>query len=485
MFGVFTLLLLVLSLGALACDLTAATASKPIVVINSPPNGNQFREGEDIAVQSTSTDSSGIIRVELVVDGAIIRTDPASSPQTSFSVIQIWNATHGTHSISVRAYNSAGGASDPATISISVLQATALGPAHTPTSVHISPTVSAPAHNTATPTSTAVHIAPTVTPPAHITLTPTTSSLPPSGPTNTPPAPLPPPSAGCSGTPNIASFTAAATTISAGNSTTLQWGAVTNADSAEISPGIGGVATPGSRTVSLGATTTYTLTTRCGANTTTRQVTITVLPVLGFVTPAGPPPPNIAGLWYHNFGTINLSQSGTNITGTNVNDYLDRWETIAGTVSSNGVVNGTWSWGGASGTFVWALQPGDTFGGNWNGTNKWCGARSGVAFPVGCSFAGSWTTRIPNNLNCSMNLTRMDASVSGTYCNGSLSGRIRSGSNNETILEGTWSIPGGSSGPLRFYLLGYAALQFQGNYNTSYGWCGYRSGAAPPSPCLR
>ena len=94
-------------------------------------------------------------------------------------------------------------------------------------------------------------------------------------PTHTPTLVLPPPP-GCSGTPSIASFGASPSTITAGQSTTLSWGAVTNADSVSIEPGIGGVATPGSRTVSPAKTTTYTLTARCGGNTQTRQTTVTV-----------------------------------------------------------------------------------------------------------------------------------------------------------------------------------------------------------------
>jgi hypothetical protein len=40
--------------------------------------------------------------------------------------------------------------------------------------------------------------------------------------------------AGCTGTPTIAFFNADATTITAGGSTTLRWGAVTNADTVDL-----------------------------------------------------------------------------------------------------------------------------------------------------------------------------------------------------------------------------------------------------------
>jgi hypothetical protein len=105
--------------------------------------------------------------------------------------------------------------------------------------------------------------------------------------TPTPLTPLPP--SGCVGLPNIASFSASPSTITQGNSTTLTWGAVTNADSVSIEPGIGGVTTPGSRSVAPGTTTTYTLTARCGSNTQTRQTTVTVLPIVHIITPTFTP----------------------------------------------------------------------------------------------------------------------------------------------------------------------------------------------------
>lgn len=90
------------------------------------------------------------------------------------------------------------------------------------------------------------------------------------------PAPAPAPVVGCSGAPVIASFTASSTSINAGQSVTLNWGLVSNADNATINQGIGGVGTPGSTTVTPGSTTTYTLTASCGSTQTTAQVTVNV-----------------------------------------------------------------------------------------------------------------------------------------------------------------------------------------------------------------
>lgn len=108
--------------------------------------------------------------------------------------------------------------------------------------------------------------------------------------TPTPPIPSPTPTSPptCPGPPVIAFFTANPSTITAGQSSTLSWGAVTNATSAVIDQGIGGVGTPGSVVVKPATTTTYIMTaTGCGG-TTTQQVTVVVNPA--------PPQPSSADL---------------------------------------------------------------------------------------------------------------------------------------------------------------------------------------------
>jgi hypothetical protein len=112
---------------------------------------------------------------------------------------------------------------------------------------------------------------PTPRPPAE----PTTA--PPTGPTPTSPS-------GCPGAPVISYFTANPSTINAGQSSTLDWGAVTNGNSSElvrsvvIEPGLGEVGSPGQRVVSPGSTTTYTMIANgCGGET-RQQVTIVVNP---------------------------------------------------------------------------------------------------------------------------------------------------------------------------------------------------------------
>ncbi len=124
-FKTIAFLVVIASLGALACDLSTfglGQASKPQIVIQSPVSGAQFREGAEIAVQSVSVDRTGITRVELAVDGATVRADapPIAQGQTSFTLIQRWQAAPGTHTLSVRAFNASGVASDPAFVSVTI-----------------------------------------------------------------------------------------------------------------------------------------------------------------------------------------------------------------------------------------------------------------------------------------------------------------------------------------------------------------------------
>jgi hypothetical protein len=66
----------------------------------------------------------------------------------------------------------------------------------------------------------------------------------------------------------------------------------------------------------------------------------------------------------------------------------------------------------------------------------------------------------------------------GTYVNGSVSGTI-----DGTKATGTWLTSGGSNGPFTWYLLN--AIQFNGNYNGTNHWCGYRAGGSAPAECLK
>ena len=146
-FRAIMLFFAVTSLGVLACDLSTfslGAAAKPQVTILAPAAGAQFSEGEELQIQSLATDPAGIVRVELAVDGAAVATDvpPIPKGQTTYTLIQRWKATPGTHTVSVRAFNAAGAASDPALLSVAVAPAGAQ-PTALPTQV-VQPPIGAP-----------------------------------------------------------------------------------------------------------------------------------------------------------------------------------------------------------------------------------------------------------------------------------------------------------------------------------------------------
>ncbi len=350
---VSTILMMIVGLVATACNTASVTTTDPITVMNSPLNNAQFREGDQVTIQSTSTDQSGIIRVELSVDSNVVRTDPVQKSQTTAVVVQTWTATAGTHTITVRAVNTSDASSAPASIAISVapispavlvvtatplpaVQVVTVTPASPLTCVNNSvfvadvtvpdKTVLAPGQafnkiwrvkNTGTCTwgtneelvfvrgeamtkTTTIAIpatAPGATADLSIAMTAPAApgihiadwrmrnhggfifgttlnvaiNIPGPTPVNTP--------VSCPFAPAIASFTADSTTITAGQSAILRWGAVTGAEMAEIDNNIGGIATPGSIVVNPTTTTTYTLTATCGDKSKTLQVTINVNPV--------------------------------------------------------------------------------------------------------------------------------------------------------------------------------------------------------------
>lgn len=349
----------------------SAPPSRPTVAISAPASGTQVKSGQDVSVQSTATDAKGVVRVDLLVDGQMVRSDPAPSPQTSFTVVQVWKAgAPGKHIISVQAYNKDNAVSNPAEILLEVQAAPTAAPTTAPTATPtIAPTV--------VPTAAPTVVRPTATPAgctngatfvADVTIPDGTSikdneafnkvwrmrnsgtcewkagynlvfvggeamsnvqvvAVPPTpaggmvdlvvsmtAPTApgahigrwrlrtadgvyfgdlvdvkiSVPDPSPPK---CAGTPVIASFAASATAVQKDALVTLSWGAVTNADRAEIVPDIGGIGTPGSLDVHVEKTTTYVLKAYCGNALTERQVTINVV---------APPPAqriNLTGNW--------------------------------------------------------------------------------------------------------------------------------------------------------------------------------------------
>ncbi len=585
---IFPFVFVVLGFVIIGCQQFATPQSKPTVIIASPPSGSLYSTGEEVVVQSTSTDPLGVTRVALLVDGNTVREDPSpvAQGQAQFSVLQSWKATTpGQHTITVRATNSQGATADSGII-ITVKEQTGLQPTAIIAIATAVPLATLPplptaastnAPATQTPVPPAETATATVPPPcvdnskfiADVTIPDGTIFTPgavftktwrvqnngnctwtnyslvfisgtqmaasgifpvpntppggtadltvpmtapanygsyqglwrmrnaagqlfgtnltvvinvPSPATPVPPTHTPPPTiAGCSGQPNDFSFSASSTTINAGQSVTLSWSAITNASAAFLDGGEfsnQGVETPGNRTVSPNSTTHYTLTAVCNNSGQTRQhsVTITVNANIG----------NFAGHWEHNFGWMDLTQNGAQVTGTYHNSSDGGNGTIAGIVTGN-TLNGTYQKINSNSIQFVLGNNGNTFTGNWGGTNQWCGARTGVSFPSNCAYDGNWTTHYinPDNPNCQMSLSQVGTHVSGTYCLGNVAGDITY-SGGALVLTGTWQHTGDAlNGTLTFYLPVYTYKQFQGNYNGTLDWCGHRGGAPEPSPCKK
>jgi uncharacterized protein YraI len=107
---------------------TTEPQSPPAIVIDTPPSGAQVPMGEDVFIQSTATGEDGVVRIDLMVDGAVVRTDgtPDGTSQPQFSLLQLWQpAAMGEYTVTVTAYTEDGTASQPATILVNVTEAPA------------------------------------------------------------------------------------------------------------------------------------------------------------------------------------------------------------------------------------------------------------------------------------------------------------------------------------------------------------------------
>lgn len=286
-----------------------ASLGGPRVWLDQPLDGATLPVGAYTLKAHARDTSGGVARIAFSVNGTPLGEVATDTSAELVYAETAWNpSVPGEYVIVAIAQNAIGVRTEsaPARVCIgaSCPGASPVTPTRSPTvppSVTPSPTIS-PVTLTPSPTVRPV-ITPTRTPTVRPSVTPSR--------TNTP-------QVGCSGVPNIASFTGSPTTIIAGQSATLSWGLVSNADAVEITPGIGGVGTPGSVNVTPGTTTTYTLIARCGQNVATRTVTINVTqPPTSTRPPQDTTPPNIANLAgspnpvYHTTGCGNTTLTVT------------------------------------------------------------------------------------------------------------------------------------------------------------------------------
>ena len=242
--------------------LSGDEASQPTVAIQSPVEGAEIPANQEVMLQATAAGARDITLIEIMVDNVVVgmSASPDSEGSDSLTVTQPWTFSQtGPHTVSAVAYTASGGISEPATVTVFVVeeidQGTPIATLSPSPTVSPTPTVptDTPSPDTPTPTSTATPTgnAPTPTP------TPTPTQQPP---------------------PQIAFFQANPGTIISGQCTTLEWGAVTNATEVHIDQGIGGVATPGNQSVCPATTTTYLMTATGPGGTATASVTVTVQP---------------------------------------------------------------------------------------------------------------------------------------------------------------------------------------------------------------
>jgi hypothetical protein len=116
----------------LACS-PMSPAGAVTVVINSPANGSTVVVGQEALLDSTVTAAAGVDRVELAINGMVVRHDtPPEGNPTTFRVLQSWMPTaEGQATITVAAY-AVGGASDQATITLQVVASGAVVPTDEP-----------------------------------------------------------------------------------------------------------------------------------------------------------------------------------------------------------------------------------------------------------------------------------------------------------------------------------------------------------------
>lgn len=163
----------------------AEPKSTPAVTLSYPETGQVFQVGEEVKVQSASVDTEGVARVELLVNGEVVRIDANAQPQpnTPFIVAQPWLPDiPGSYLVQVRVHNSAGGAAETSPLTVEVSQAArAAGLSPSPTST----SQPGPAEATPAPTEPSDAPAPAATATTGATATATLPAVTPS-PTPTP-----------------------------------------------------------------------------------------------------------------------------------------------------------------------------------------------------------------------------------------------------------------------------------------------------------
>jgi hypothetical protein len=216
---------LLVFVAALACS-PACVGGKPTVKVIAPPNGSQVALGQTVEVQFRAEDARAVAWVKMDVDGATVATmeSPVAGGQTPLEGILRWTPSKvGSVNLVLTAQSAAGQASDPAAVTIEVVDASANLP--DPTAVPTSPsqpTKPAPTTKPGDPTSTPK---PTAAPTTKATAVPTKkatavptkqpTAVPTKQPTAVPPTTVP--------QPEIVAFISDKDEVYPGECVTFQW----------------------------------------------------------------------------------------------------------------------------------------------------------------------------------------------------------------------------------------------------------------------
>ena len=198
---------------------------------------------------------------------------------------------------------------------------------------------------------------------------------------------------------------------------------------------------------------------------------------------------NMMGEWYHNYGTLSITQIGDRISGSYKNLLTGSSSRFTGTIEGNSVRG--LSEGKA---FKWTVGgDGTTFEGTNTDGTQWCGAKEGAVFNDGCSFSGTWTSAWQGkgfeNVKCEIKLTRINDDIKGTYCNGKLEGKLEYRNGQAVFTGQVRRLSSSEPGNFAFVLSGLESKQFGGNASSFngrdvYEWCGWRGGRGKPEPCM-
>ena len=123
--SVLTIILVLAILSACQSQPAEQPAGNPPSVELKVLNAAQAGLGRAIEIQTMAQGGEGIVRVELLVNGAVVRIDanPTPQPNTPYLVVQPWSpAENGTYTIQSKAYNTANiaGESPPLTLTIPI-----------------------------------------------------------------------------------------------------------------------------------------------------------------------------------------------------------------------------------------------------------------------------------------------------------------------------------------------------------------------------